>query len=213
MKFRDLYLSMNDDQEELYFSLSKVIDDEEVVQEAIKVYQLGKAQDLRYAESILLKTGNLAMVDKIIEINIKKRAYARPKFDDKLRRALLKAKKLPDLVQQYDAHHVVAKSAKLARRAQEILFALGIDLDDPENGVFLPRSACDKEKGPLKSAYVHKNIHTNAYYANVNFHVVEAFENGAEKEDMKRVLRDIADELQRGTYPIHHYLPGAEDFA
>ncbi len=51
------------------------------------------------------------------------------------------------------------------------------------------------------------------HYVNVNFQIIETYENSTDKEDMKRTLRDIADELQRGSYPIYHYLPGAEDFA
>lgn len=213
MKFNELYLAQDDDYQELYFALSQIIDSEEVIEETIKVYQLGKAQDLLCAETALLKTGSFVIVDKVIQSNIKKRASARPKFDTKLRKALIAAKKLPDLKWRYDAHHIVAKDAKLARRAQEILFALGIDLDDPDNGVFLPKTEQDRRKGNLKKAYVHGGIHTKPYYANINFQIVEAFENNADKDDMKRTLRDIADELQRGTYPIYHYLPGAEDFA
>jgi hypothetical protein len=213
MKFNELYLSLDDDQQELYFALSEIIHDEEVIQETIKLYRLGKAQDLLCAEMTLLKTGSFTMVDNVIKSNIKKRASARPKFDTKLRKALIKANKLPDLIRQYEAHHIVAKDAKLARRAQEILFALGIDLDDPVNGVFLPKTERDKHKGTLKKAYVHGGIHTKAYYANVNLQIIETYENSVDKENMKRTLRDIADELQKGTYPIYHYLPGAEDFA
>jgi len=43
--------------------------------------------------------------------------------------------------------------------------------------------------------------------------VVEAYENNATKEDMKKLLHDIADDLKRGVYPTYQYLPGAEAYA
>jgi hypothetical protein len=153
------------------------------------------------------------MVDKVLATNIKKRASARPMFDTKLRKALIKSKGLPDKVYAYEAHHIVAKNSTRAKRAKEILFALGIDIDDTDNGVFLPKDDVAKNKGNLKQAYIHGNLHTKPYYANVNFQIIEAFENGATKDDVKSLLRDIADDLRRGVYPIHHYMPGAEDYA
>ncbi len=60
---------------------------------------------------------------------------------------------------------------------------------------------------------MHVNIHTKPYYANVNFQIVSAYENGAEKDEIKAILRDIGEDLKNGRYPIHHYIPGAEVFA
>lgn len=213
MDYNKLYSSFDDDTEELYLALSSVISDDQVIREAVKNYQLGRAQDLRYAETVMSNGGSFRMVDRVIKSNIRRRTSARPGFDLKLRRALQKKNALPDLTQKYDAHHIVAKGATRAKRAAEILFALGIDIDDPDNGVFLPKDEASKKNGVLKKAYIHGKIHTRPYYANVNFQVVEAFENGATTDEMKSLLREIADELQRGTYPIHQYIPGAEDFA
>jgi hypothetical protein len=213
MKYNDLYLGIEDNEEELYLALSSVISDELVVRDAIKNYKLGKAQDLVYAENAIAKGGSFAIVDKVLGTNIKRRASSRPVFDTKLRKALIKSKGLPDKVFAYDAHHIVAKDCARAKRAKEILFALGIDIDEPDNGVFLPKDGSAKKGGNLKQAYIHGNVHTKPYYANVNIQIIEAFENGATKDDVKSLLRDIADELRRGVYPIHHYLPGAEDYA
>lgn len=213
MDYNTLYSSFDDDSEELYLALSSVVNDEIVIREAIKNYQLGKAQDLRYAETALANGGSFSMVDKVIKSNIKRRQSARPGFDTKLRKALLKTKGLPDLANKYDAHHIVAKGSIRAKRAAEILFALGIDIDDPDNGVFLPKDEAARKKGALKNAYIHGKIHTKPYCANINFQVIEAFENGATKDEMKSLLRDIADELKQGIYPIHQYIPGAEEFA
>lgn len=212
MSYEKLYFDIDDDPLELKYALKGVISDEKVINEAIKNYQLGRQQDLLYAEQALEKGSVFATVDKIIATNIKKRMAARAEFNGRLRKALIKSKGLPDVINSYDAHHIVAKNSQRSRRAVQILQALGIDLDDPANGVFLPSDAGSKRNGVLKGAYIHAQIHTKPYYSNINYQIVQAYEQGAEKEDMKRLLNDIARDLRRGVYPIHQYIPGAERF-
>jgi hypothetical protein len=194
-------------------ALKTVINDEKVVSEAVKQYQLGRAQDLAYAESMLSNGAAFNMVDKTIQSNIKRRAASRPQWDTKLRKALIKNKGLPDAKHCYEAHHIVAKGAQRARAAVDVLLALGIDIDDPENGVFLPKDEKSRKSGSLKKSYIHGNVHTKPYYANINFQIVSAYENGADSEEMKRVLKDIGEDLQKGVYPVNQYLPGAEVYA
>lgn len=91
--------------------------------------------------------------------------------------------------------------------------ALGIDIDDPCNGVFLPKDETSKLQGLMKGAFIHGSVHTKAYFANVNLEIITAYENNADKDEVKRILKDIAEELQAGRYPIHHYRPGAEVYA
>ncbi len=50
-------------------------------------------------------------------------------------------------------------------------------------------------------------------YANINFQIVSAYENGVDSEEMKRVLKDIGEDLQKGVYSVNQYLPGAEVYA
>lgn len=211
--FDQLYSEYDDEELEIKMALKSVIRDERVVNEAARLYQLGKSQDLIYAEQMLLTGSSFKTVEKTVKSNIKKRASARPTWDTKLRIALIKSKGLPDEFYKYDAHHVVAKGAKRAKQAAEILFALGIDIDDPDNGVFMPKNTVSKQKGAYQSAYIHNKVHTKPYYANVNFQVVTAFENGADKEEMKKILKDIKEDLINGVYPINQYIPGAEVFA
>lgn len=213
MTYDELYSTFLDDELEIRLALRPILKDPELLEEAIKQYQLGKAQDLHYAEQMLGHGASFGMVDKTIASNIKRRAASKPRWTAKLRNALKKSQGLPDLKYNYDAHHIVAKGAQRAKQAVEVLFALGIDIDDPENGVFLPKDEKSKKDGVHKNAYIHDTIHTKPYYANVNFQIVTAYENGADKEEMKRLLRDIGEELQKGRYPINQYLPGAEAFA
>jgi len=53
------------------------------------------------------------------------------------------------------AHHIVAKAAKAAKPARDILAKFGININDKANGVFL-------------STAFHQSMHTNAYYEAVN---------------------------------------------
>ncbi|WP_086932006.1 AHH domain-containing protein [Agarilytica rhodophyticola] len=210
MAYDDLYMDMDDDYLELQFSLRQIISDQKIIDEAIKYYMTGLEQDLVYAESVLAKGGAFSTVNKLIAQRIGIRADARPNFTAKLRKALIVAKRRPDASYAYDAHHIVAKNEARANRAAKILKALGIDIDDPDNGVFLPSNDISKKHGNLKSAYVHNTIHTNIYYSNVNFQIIQAYENNATKDDMKEILQEIAEDLQLGVYPIYSYIPGAE---
>ena len=211
MAYDDIYSEMDDDDLELRFSLKQVINDPKVIDEAIKHYKTGLEQDLLYAESILAKGGAFSTVNKLICQRIGIRADARPEFSERLRKALIDARRLPDCKYAYDAHHIVAKTEARGKRAAKILKALGIDIDDPDNGVFLPSNEISRKHGSLKNGYVHNRIHTNIYYSNVNFQIVQAYENNATADDVREILQEIAEDLQKGVYPIHQYIPGAEN--
>lgn len=214
--FNDLYLDYEYEEYEVKIALQSVINDEKIAGEAAKIYQMGRAQDVLYAEQQLARGAIFNTVQKTIASNIKKRAKARPEFDTTLRKALMRAGRLPDLEYSYEAHHIVAKGAKRARFAVEILQALGVDVDDLANGLFLPADEKAKRKGAWKNAYIHNTVHTNVYYANVNLEIVSVFErnqhkdDGELRQDIIDKLGEIAGKLRNGTYPLYHYMPGAE---
>lgn len=214
--FNDLYADYADEELEVKMALESTGISPKVAAEAAKVYQMGKAQDLVYAEQAIASGASFNIVNKVVSSNIQKRAKARPEFDTKLRKALIKGGRLPDLTNAYQAHHIVAKGDLRAERAVEILQALGIDIDDPANGIFLPADKDAKQKGAIKKAYVHNKIHTKVYYANVTFHVVRQFSRNAQKSDaeqkqgMIRLLTKIGKQLEGGSYPISQLVPGAE---
>ena len=67
----------------------------------------------------------------------------------------------------------------------ELRSALEQIVNDPDNGVFLPSNEIAKKHGNLKKAFVHNAIHTNSYYSNVNFQVIQAYENNATADDVR----------------------------
>lgn len=88
------------------------------------------------------------------------------------------------------AHHIVAGGAAAAQRAREILEKYNIDINDANNGVFLPTV-----KGVSEATY-HRAMHTAEYYRKV----IELLEEATSREDCIEILRDIAEQLLNGTF-------------
>ena len=88
------------------------------------------------------------------------------------------------------AHHIIAGSSQKAEEARKILEKYGIDINDAENGVFLPT-----EEGSSESAY-HPKLHTNEYYSKVN----EMLSQATSKEDVLDILDDIREQLLDGIF-------------
>jgi hypothetical protein len=83
-----------------------------------------------------------------------------------------------------DAHHIVAAADEGAAVARDILARARIGINDGVNGVF------------LDSAF-HDALHTDTYYRQLTFELVNAEANGTVRE----TLRDIAVRLWEGTFP------------
>ncbi|MEZ6192087.1 MAG: LamG-like jellyroll fold domain-containing protein [Phycisphaerales bacterium] len=90
------------------------------------------------------------------------------------------------------AHHIVAGNDRRAARARGILQREGIDINDATNGVFLPQNS----KFASPPASTHSSLHTNRYYEELN----KRLENASPGE-VHDTLRQIADELEAGTFP------------
>jgi A nuclease family of the HNH/ENDO VII superfamily with conserved AHH len=91
-------------------------------------------------------------------------------------------------------HHIVAHGAERAKPALAILKKFGINVDEAVNGVFLP--GFEKSLNPLKKA-VHGNLHKNSYYDAVN----EMLKDANSPAEVRRILRDIALDLEKGIVP------------
>jgi hypothetical protein len=78
------------------------------------------------------------------------------------------------------AHHVVAANAKAAADARAKLAEVGIDVNDPVNGVALPGS-------------FHRGIHTRAYYDALNARL----EDVKTRDEAIEVLREQANTLSQ----------------
>jgi len=80
------------------------------------------------------------------------------------------------------AHHIVAGTAKGAREAQRILKNAGIDINDADNGVYLPTTN-------------HRGLHTKDYYRKINSRL-----SGATQGNIRQELRKIGDEIKNGKF-------------
>jgi len=92
------------------------------------------------------------------------------------------------------AHHIVASTSPKAAPARAQLANFGIDFNDAENGVFLPRGSASANPN---GASVHSRIHTNEYYSYVN-EMMSGARNSSEAGD---VLNQIRNQLLAGYWP------------
>ena len=76
------------------------------------------------------------------------------------------------------AHHIVAKGARGAEEARDVLKKYGIDIDDPCNGLALPKD-------------YHQRMHTTNYYQKVNDKLSKA-SSAAHARDL---LTELANEI------------------
>ncbi len=90
------------------------------------------------------------------------------------------------------AHHIVAGNDRRAAQARAILAREGIDINDADNGVFLPANT----HVPNPPQMTHSTLNTKNYHEEVNRRLSNAPPGGA-----RDVLRQIATELKDGTFP------------
>jgi hypothetical protein len=101
-----------------------------------------------------------------------------------------------DIVQKQEGeetHHVVASRAPQAAEGRRIIFGIGIGINDTRNGINLQRS-------------VHRPIHSEEYYMEVNFRLINAEKEVHASERKEKEMRignelvDMADEIQDGIF-------------
>ncbi|MFE0132444.1 DUF6531 domain-containing protein [Streptomyces sp. NPDC059037] len=83
------------------------------------------------------------------------------------------------------AHHMVASTSKKAAAARAQLQRHGIDINDADNGVFLPKGSASPN--PNGTA-VHSKVHTNKYYDTVNY-LMSGTRNADEARDVLKYMR------------------------
>ena len=98
--------------------------------------------------------------------------------------------------EKVEAHHIVARADKRARRSRDILFAHAIAVNDADNGVFLPMA----KNASAGAATAHRSVHTNRYYIEVEGRMilVKALSDDA----VRRTLRGIGTRLLAGSFPF-----------
>jgi hypothetical protein len=94
----------------------------------------------------------------------------------------------------YEAHHIAAGNHPRAELARQKLKKLGININDPANGVFLPATGNTMNVG---GEAVHRSLHTREYIDAVN----DALQRATTKEEVIATLQRIGRALQAGGYP------------
>jgi hypothetical protein len=93
------------------------------------------------------------------------------------------------------AHAIVSGDKPEAKAARKILAKWKIRIDDPDNGVFLPRDVRFIPHPDLPDAANHAKVHTDEYYVNIT----AMLEQTTSARGCRDVLRLIAKELKDGT--------------
>ncbi|WP_281648161.1 AHH domain-containing protein [Parendozoicomonas sp. Alg238-R29] len=106
----------------------------------------------------------------------------------------------------FEAHHIVAGGAKRARRARKLLASLGIRVDDPINGVWLPNYVKNVPHPEMKEAYPHRPVHTPSYYLNIENILTQTMS----RDQAHWVLNKVARELQTSSFPIDRKMTAQE---
>ncbi len=101
------------------------------------------------------------------------------------------------------SHHIVALADPRAERALRILVKWGIDFNDEANGVNLPRYKKHVPHNAMPDAVAHSQTHTADYHDNVFTVLAMVDSTATSKEDIFKVLREIATDLQFGSFLIN----------
>lgn len=95
-------------------------------------------------------------------------------------------------VNESEAHHIVGnRTPNAAAKLEE----LGIDRNDPANGIYLPNS----ESSPLKGS-IHKGNHCQEYYDTVERRMSQA----NTREEALEVLQSLKEDLFSGDLPLQN---------
>ena len=116
----------------------------------------------------------------------------------KLGRNLRKANRNATRPLETDAHHVVASEASGARFSRVLIFAVGIGINDADNGVILPRFKMTTIAS-MPNASPHQHIHTDLYHANVVAELAGA-DDTSDAQELRGILRSISGRLVRGQF-------------
>ena len=92
------------------------------------------------------------------------------------------------------AHHIVGDN-EYSSESKAILEKYGIDINSPENGIFLPQNDSSDLHGTI-----HEGKHTKAY----NDEVTQRLRSATCKEDVLEILDSIKEDLYNGDMELYH---------
>lgn len=92
-------------------------------------------------------------------------------------------------------HAIVSGGQPEATAARRILAKFKIRIDDPDNGVYLPRDSRFIPHEKMPNAINHAELHTDEYYVNIT----DILRNSTSEFECRIALKIIAKKLQEGT--------------
>jgi RHS repeat-associated protein len=101
---------------------------------------------------------------------------------------------------EYRAHHIVMSNSKDPRMValRNKMSGWGIDINDPKNGIWLPKNASARQAGTKATAHAGEGVHGLAYKQ----HVFDTLSSSSTKEEFTKGLSSLKSELYSGkTFP------------
>jgi len=93
------------------------------------------------------------------------------------------------------AHAIVSGGQPEAKAARKILAKFKIRIDDPDNGVYLPKDSSFIPHEKMPDAAAHSKVHTDEYYVNVT----NILNTATSQFECRIALKLIAKKLREGT--------------
>jgi RHS repeat-associated protein len=100
----------------------------------------------------------------------------------------------------HDAHHIVQSNSTDSRMQtlQGVLTGHGIDINDPRNGIWLPRKSGDRVPNDTRTAHKGEGLHGDAYKQHVHDTIMAGAPPPPSKREVLARLKKLKGELAQG---------------
>lgn len=188
-KFRDSETLISNELDKTLRETERKLTEAEVAQHAARLYNKVATKSVKFG--LLAYSRYAEMANRITSESLLEEKH-RPQRMTRYMSATGAGKKPPNTA----THAIVSGTHELARAARKILAKFKIRIDDPSNGVFLPKNNNYVPHPAMPEASNHAKIHTELYYLNITNQLSLA----NTRSECAAILQAIAISLQNGVY-------------
>ncbi|WP_444995616.1 AHH domain-containing protein [Aliikangiella sp. IMCC44359] len=103
--------------------------------------------------------------------------------------------------EEFEPHALISGNHPQARAARIILARLGIRIDMPINGVWLPNFKRNVPHKIMPNAPAHRTVHTGQYYRNVVILLQHNLTQSNPRKEVIKTLKKLNERVQQGQFP------------
>lgn len=186
-RFRDTEKLVSDELDKAIKETERQLTEAQVVQHAARLYNQIATRSVKFG---LMAYSKYAAEAKTMSQESLLAEKHRPQKMARYMSATGAGKKPPNTA----THSIVSGNHVEAKAARKILARFKIRIDDPANGVFLPKNKKNVPHSHMPNASNHAEIHTEDYYLNITNQLSFA----TSRNECIAILKAIAIALQRG---------------